>query len=80
MAQSDDVTFPAELRRLRGRLTLRELARRAACSKSIISDLEHERRSPTPPIALALDKALGAGGTLVSLAVAQRQRMSREIA
>ncbi|MFI9772482.1 helix-turn-helix domain-containing protein, partial [Streptomyces sp. NPDC052415] len=62
-----ETTFAAELRRLRGQMTLRELGRRASCSKSIISDLEHERRSPTIPIATGLDKALGAGGRLVSL-------------
>lgn len=72
----DEVTFARELRRLRGTMTLRELARRAACSKSLISDLEHRRRSPTPAITRALDKALGAGGRLVFLAEAQRQRSS----
>lgn len=79
MPESDE-TFAAELRRLRGGLTLRELGRRASCSKSIISDLEHERRTPTIPIALSLDTALGAGGKLVSLAEAQRQRLSEETA
>ncbi|MFJ2397396.1 helix-turn-helix domain-containing protein [Streptomyces sp. NPDC087843] len=72
-------TFATELRRLRGELTLRQLAHRASCSKSHINDLEHERRSPTLPIARGLDKALGADGTLVALAEAQR-RMSEEIA
>jgi transcriptional regulator with XRE-family HTH domain len=71
-------TFAAELRRLRGDLSLRELASRANCSKSIVSDLEHERRTPTPAIALALDKALGANGRLVLLAEAQRQRVREE--
>lgn len=73
-------TFAAELRRLRGDLSLRELARRACCSKSIINDLEHMRRSPTLPIAAGLDEALGAGGRLVSLAKAQRQCVSEEAA
>ncbi|MFI1414992.1 helix-turn-helix domain-containing protein [Streptomyces sp. NPDC020707] len=73
-----EMTFAAELRRRRDTMTLRELGRRAACSKSIISDLEHERRSPTIPIALSLDKALRADGTLVLLA--QRQRASNETA
>ncbi|MFF7887782.1 helix-turn-helix domain-containing protein [Streptomyces sp. NPDC020794] len=80
MPEDDETTFAAELRRLRGTVTLRELGRRASCSKSIISDLEHERRSPTVPIAKGLDKALGAGGRLVSLAEAQRQRLSEETA
>lgn len=72
MPHPDRESFATELRTLRGDLSLRELGRRAACSKSIISDLEHERRSPTPRIARALDKALGARGKLVSLAEAER--------
>ncbi|MFG2115588.1 helix-turn-helix domain-containing protein [Streptomyces sp. NPDC048718] len=77
MTDAHEATFAEELRRLRGELTLRELGRRAGCSKSHISDLEHQRRPPTPSMARALDKALGADGKLVSLAVAERQR-SRE--
>jgi tetratricopeptide (TPR) repeat protein len=80
MPDADGVTFAAELRRLRGEVSLRELARRACCSKSHIFDLEHERRSPTPPMAFSLDKALGAGGKLVVLAESQRQRLSEETA
>ncbi|MGW7260717.1 helix-turn-helix domain-containing protein [Streptomyces sp. NPDC054834] len=80
MPESDDVTFAAELRRIRGDLPLRSLARRAACSKSIISDLEHRRRTPTPRIASALDRALGAGGRLVVLAEAERHRASERAA
>ncbi|MFJ3310282.1 helix-turn-helix domain-containing protein [Streptomyces sp. NPDC086549] len=80
MTPADEVTFAAELRRLRGQLTLRALARRANCSKSIISDLEHRRRTPTPRIAGALDKAVGADGTLVALADAERQRASERAA
>ncbi|GAA4782306.1 hypothetical protein GCM10023220_01100 [Streptomyces ziwulingensis] len=80
MPEAEETTFAAELRRLRGEVSLRALGRRASCSKSIISDLEHERRVPTLPIARGLDKALGAGGKLVSLAEAQRQRLSEETA
>jgi transcriptional regulator with XRE-family HTH domain len=61
-------TFSARLRQLRGDLSVRELARRANCGKSTISDLESERRSPTPRMAAALDRALGADGTLAVLA------------
>ncbi|MFF4409522.1 helix-turn-helix domain-containing protein [Streptomyces sp. NPDC001404] len=78
MPDTSEQTFATELRRLRGTMTLRDLARRACCSKSLIYDLEHERRSPTPQIARALDNALGAGGKLVLLAEAQRQRSSEE--
>lgn len=77
---ANEVTFTAELRRMRGQLSLRALARRANCSKSIISDLEHRRRTPTPRMASALDKALGAGGTLVALAEAERHRTSERAA
>ncbi|MFE3163350.1 helix-turn-helix domain-containing protein [Streptomyces sp. NPDC059224] len=76
MPQATPGTFAAELRRLRGQTSLRVLAQRANCGKSIISDLEHQRRPPTPWIAAALDKALTAGGTLVALAEAERQRAS----
>ncbi|MEV7869157.1 helix-turn-helix transcriptional regulator [Streptomyces sp. NPDC088124] len=65
--------FAAELRRLRGNLSLRDLARMACCGKSTVSDLEHERRTPTPRISLALDQALNAGGRLVELEEAHRR-------
>lgn len=71
------VTFAAELRRLRGDISLRALAHRACCSKSIIGDIETGRRAPTPRIASTLDKALGADGTLVKLAEAERHRAER---
>ncbi|MEV8479373.1 helix-turn-helix transcriptional regulator [Streptomyces sp. NPDC051173] len=80
MPDSSKQDFAAELRRLRGEMALRELARRACCSKSLICDLEHRRRPPKPQIARALDNALGAGGKLVLLAEAQRQRSSEETA
>ncbi|WP_169807536.1 helix-turn-helix domain-containing protein [Herbidospora mongoliensis] len=60
-------TFGAALRRLRGDFTTRELARRAAVSKSHISDLETGRRAPSAQVAAALDKALSANGELLSL-------------
>jgi tetratricopeptide (TPR) repeat protein len=71
------VTFAAELRRLRGEVSLRALARRACCSKSVIGDIETGRRLPTPRIAGALDKAVGADGKLVELAEAERQQAER---
>ncbi|MFB4267110.1 helix-turn-helix domain-containing protein [Nonomuraea sp. GTA35] len=63
--------FGEALRRLRLRagLSVREVARRATCGKSYVSDLEHgRRRGPSMPVAQALDKAVGAGGELVALA------------
>ncbi|WP_326441671.1 helix-turn-helix domain-containing protein [Streptomyces sp. H27-D2] len=61
-------TFGQALRRLRGQLSLRDLARLAACGKSYIGDLEHGRRQPTSAMAAALDDALDAGGELCLLA------------
>jgi transcriptional regulator with XRE-family HTH domain len=51
-------------------MSVRELARRANCSKSHIWDLEQGNRQPTPGVARALDAAVGAGCTLISLAEA----------
>lgn len=61
-------SFGQALRRLRGSRSVRDVARLAACGKTIVSDLELGRRQPTVVIAAALDQALGAGGELVALA------------
>ncbi|WP_198543066.1 helix-turn-helix transcriptional regulator [Pseudofrankia sp. BMG5.36] len=61
-------TFGEALRRWRGELPIRELARRAHCGKSHIWALESGRSSPSLRIAAALDKTLNAGGELVELA------------
>jgi tetratricopeptide (TPR) repeat protein len=61
-------TFGQALRRLRGQTSVRGLARRANCSKSYIWDLEQGNRQPTPGVVRALDAALRARGTLISLA------------
>ncbi|WP_158072960.1 MULTISPECIES: helix-turn-helix domain-containing protein [Pseudofrankia] len=61
-------TFGEALRRWRGELPIRELARRAHCGKSHISTLESGRSFPSLRIAAALDKTLNAGGELVELA------------
>ncbi|WP_219461760.1 helix-turn-helix domain-containing protein [Nonomuraea rhizosphaerae] len=60
-------TFGEALRRLRGDLSIRELARLAKVGKSYISDLENGRRRPSSAIATALDRAIGAGSELVAL-------------
>ncbi|MEW1837780.1 helix-turn-helix transcriptional regulator [Nonomuraea angiospora] len=59
-------TFGETLRRLRGDMSLRDVARLANCGKSHISDLENGRRAPSLAIATALDRALGANGRLVA--------------
>lgn len=61
----------AALRKQRN-LTYRALAERAKLSKSLLSDLENGRRKPNGPTAAAVDGALGAEGTLVAMAEAER--------
>ncbi|MBL7487882.1 helix-turn-helix transcriptional regulator [Frankia sp. AgB1.9] len=61
-------TFGSALRRLRGPMSLRELAARAHCGKSYVADLEQGRRHPSRDMALALDRALDAEGRLAALA------------
>lgn len=65
--------FAEELERLRGKMTVRELASRALCSKSTVSDYLNQDKIPSPGIARHLDNALGAQGKLVQLAYEQRQ-------
>lgn len=61
-------SFGQALRRLRGTLSVRDLARLASCGKTVVSDLETGKRSPTPAMARALDNALAGQGQLVALA------------
>ncbi|MPY31300.1 helix-turn-helix transcriptional regulator [Streptomyces adustus] len=61
-------TFAQALRRLRGPLSLRDVAQLASCGKSTIADLENERRHPSPELAATLDRALHADGELAALA------------
>ncbi|WP_432169033.1 helix-turn-helix domain-containing protein [Streptomyces sp. 1222.5] len=61
-------TFGQALRRLRGSRSVRDVAQLASCGKTYVSDLENGKRQPTSDIALALDRALGAGGELIALA------------
>ncbi|MFD9609193.1 helix-turn-helix domain-containing protein [Streptomyces sp. NPDC059083] len=67
--------FAEELERLRleGKMSVRELARRAHCGKSTVSDYLNVDKIPSPGIARHLDNALGAQGKLVQLANEQRQ-------
>ncbi|MFB4284825.1 helix-turn-helix domain-containing protein [Nonomuraea sp. MTCD27] len=60
-------TFGEALRRLRGRMSLREVAALTNIGKTHISDLENGRRKPTLPVVTVLDEKLGANGTLVAL-------------
>jgi transcriptional regulator with XRE-family HTH domain len=67
-------TFGQALRRLRGSMSIRELAGQAHCGKTHVSDLERGRRAPSPRTAAALDRALGAGGQLAALVPAPATR------
>jgi transcriptional regulator with XRE-family HTH domain len=69
MSPVHDPRFGAELRRLRddSGLSLRDLGRRASCSPSYLSELEHGTRRPGADVARALDEALHARGRLAGL-------------
>jgi transcriptional regulator with XRE-family HTH domain len=60
-------TFGQALRRLRGGMSVRELARSAHLDAGHLSRIENGKRPPSPELAFALDQALDAGGTLVAL-------------
>lgn len=65
-------TFGQALRRFRGRLSVREVARRAHLDAGHLSRIENGKRPPSPELALALDQALDARGALVALLVGER--------
>ncbi|MFD5848138.1 nSTAND1 domain-containing NTPase [Streptomyces chartreusis] len=67
----DDVTFGSELRRLRqaNGLSLAALAEKLKTSKGYLSRLERGLQRPSEAFARACDQALGAGGTLLALAL-----------
>ncbi|MGK5684893.1 helix-turn-helix domain-containing protein [Actinoplanes sp. URMC 104] len=65
-------TFGQTVRRLRGPLSIREVARRAHLDPGHLSRIEAGKRPPTPLIASALDDALGTGGVLTAMVPAGR--------
>ncbi|MFH8257727.1 helix-turn-helix domain-containing protein [Streptomyces roseolus] len=67
--------FAQELERLRSqaKMSVRDLAHRAHCGKSTVSDYLNKGTVPSPGIARHLDNVLGAQGKLVQLAYQQRQ-------
>jgi transcriptional regulator with XRE-family HTH domain len=65
-------TFGQAVRRLRGDLSLREVARRAHIEPGHLSRIESGKRQATGQLAAALDEALKADGFLVDLAAADR--------
>ncbi|WP_236047228.1 helix-turn-helix domain-containing protein [Streptacidiphilus fuscans] len=61
-------SFGQALRRLRGSLSVRDVAALAHCGKSMISDLENGKRQPTAAMAQSLDAALSGHGQLIDIA------------
>jgi len=72
-------SFGEELRRLRGTMTLRELARLSHFSPSHISNVENGTKPPTEEFARACDAALATQGVLTALvkAIAKRSGQGR---
>lgn len=60
--------FGRELRRLRGKESLRSLARRISYNAGDLSRIERGLRRPTPELVRLLDQELKAGGRLVTVA------------
>ncbi|MGW0827093.1 helix-turn-helix domain-containing protein [Streptomyces sp. NPDC002845] len=63
--------FGEVLRRWRGDRSVRDVAALAKIGKSYVSVLERGRHHPSPEVAAALDRALGAGGELITAADAR---------
>lgn len=71
-------TFGQATRRMRGSVSLRELARRAYLDPGHLSKIENDVRPPTRAVAEALDTALNAGGALIDLAATIREQRGSE--
>ena len=72
---ADDRRFATELRRLRqdGNMSLATLSKLTHYSKGYLSNVENERKRPSPDLARMLDDVLGAGGTLIELVTAAKE-------
>lgn len=68
-------TFGQAVRRLRGSLSAREVARKAHVDAGHLSRIEHDIRPPTPELARALDNALNTQGELVALVAGKAWRL-----
>lgn len=62
----DAETFGQLLHRLRGDISLREIARRSNVSPTYVFEVEKDRKTPSEKVAAALDTALNADGKLVT--------------
>jgi transcriptional regulator with XRE-family HTH domain len=67
-------TFGQALRRLRGDVSLRELARRSHLDAGHLSRIQAGGRPPNRELALALDQALDTGGQLIALVAEEPDR------
>jgi transcriptional regulator with XRE-family HTH domain len=68
----DQETFEHALTRLRGGMSLRELARRSHINVGHLSRVARGQRPPSADIARALDEALGADGQLIALTATRK--------
>lgn len=71
-------TFGDALRRFRGQVSLRTLARRTSYSHSYLGEIERNLKRPTMQLARRCDEALDAGGALVALAARRMQAAVRD--
>jgi hypothetical protein len=67
-------TFVQELARLRGNMSLREMARRSCVDAGHLSRVARGERPPSLDVAKALDRALQTGGQLAELVAARRTK------
>ncbi|WP_329104323.1 helix-turn-helix domain-containing protein [Micromonospora sp. NBC_01699] len=67
-------TFGQAVRRLRGELALREVARLAHLDPGHLSRVERGKRPPNADLARALDQALGTGGELAQIVAEAQSR------
>jgi transcriptional regulator with XRE-family HTH domain len=72
-------TFGQAVRRPRGAVSLRELARRAYVDPGHLSKIENDVRLPTLDFARAIDKALNANGELILLARIARAQQDVDV-
>lgn len=71
-------TFGDALRRIRGQMSLRALARKTSYSHSYLGEIERNLKKPTIQLARRCDEALGAGGALVELAAQRMQPATQD--
>lgn len=73
-------TFGQAIHRLRGDLSLRQVAQVASIDPGHLSRMANDKRPPTMQLAVALDRALDTGGELAELVVALARPQLRDVA